>query len=252
MLGYLYLFKSNILKMKEFKYPNGEIVYVSDATVEKTSNSFNINDGIFEPDSVKYFFSLVEMLTNNHAVILDIGAQSGLYSLYAKFLPNCYFVSFEPFKETYDLLLENCKLNSITNIQPFNIALGAENTIKQFQISDHNGLHTFGENPTRFTPIKQIPIQVHTLDTFFSDSIPIDFIKIDTEGWEYYVLKGAEMLIQKWKPHIFMEVNCENMAQCSIEYHKFFEYLKSLHYYPIKMLDRENIHFAYYKPNETS
>tara|TARA_R110002050_G_scaffold231229_1_gene366977 strand:+ start:98 stop:1012 length:915 start_codon:yes stop_codon:yes gene_type:complete len=46
-----------------------------------------------------------------------------------------------------------------------------------------------------------------TLDTFLSNNIkPVSIIKIDVEGSELEVLKGAKKLIKKWRPTIFLEV----------------------------------------------
>ncbi len=77
------------------------------------------NGELYENDSIKQFYSQIDK--DNHYNKIDIGAQSGLYSLYAKYLPKCTFYSFEPFTPTYELLIENLKLNEITYVNTYNI-----------------------------------------------------------------------------------------------------------------------------------
>jgi len=51
-------------------------------------------------------------------------------------------------------------------------------------------------------------IQITTLDSF--EFTNIDFIKIDVEGYQLKVIKGAEQTILKHKPYILIEDNCKN------------------------------------------
>lgn len=73
----------------------------------------------------------------------------------------------------------------------------------------------------------------------------MDYIKCDTEGWEYHVLKGGEESIRKWKPEIFMEVNQENLAQCNLIEENVVDYVRSLGYTKIRVMNNENVHFTY-------
>lgn len=145
------------------KYP----IYVTDST--KALTKYNFFDNL-EDQELKLFFGLIDV--NKKVTIVDIGARSGLYTLYAKYLPFSTFYSFEPNKVKYDLLCDNITLNNITNIFTYNIAL-----------SNKNGLHTLD-------------------DIFFENNIDVNFIKIDTEGFEYYILGGGKKTIGKNKPII--------------------------------------------------
>jgi hypothetical protein len=46
-------------------------------------------------------------------------------------------------------------------------------------------------------------VEMHTLDSFSFENV--DLIKIDTEGFEVFVLRGAEQTIKQWKPVIVVE-----------------------------------------------
>lgn len=96
-----------------------------------------------------------------------------------------------------------------------------------------------GSNPLRFNNITPIEIETDTLDNIFYDNnIKVDFIKIDTEGWEYYILKGGEKTIKTFKPIIQLEYSEINMKQCDINPEQLLNYINELGYKPhIKMVE---------------
>ena len=109
--------------MNTFYYFNDEKykIVVSDETLQLTPYTFMQNNQLWENDSINYFYK--QMLPTEKYNIIDIGAQSGLYSLYAKYLPLSTFYSFEPFTPTFNLLNQNIELNNISNVQTYNIGL---------------------------------------------------------------------------------------------------------------------------------
>jgi FkbM family methyltransferase len=235
--------------MRQFQYPNGSTFFVTEETVAKTATTFNPIHGIWEAASVSYFYDLVEKKhQNSNAVIVDVGAQSGLYSLYAKQLPSCRFYAFEPFEDTYAMLLDNLQLNQIYNVKAYNCALGSTNETKLLHVPDHLGLNTLGDTPKRFDTWKDVEVQVKRLDDICMNETSLDYIKCDTEGWEMHVLKGAEESIRKWKPELFIEVNGTNLEQCSFTESQLFEYMNSLDYKSQVLVDGEMVHFTPKQP----
>ena len=140
---------------------------------------------------------------------------------------------------------ENIALNSISNVFTFNIGLSniAGDTILNTSIS-HFGLHTLGNKPLRFNDIKPVKIQVDTIDNlFYTRNIPVNFIKIDTEGWEYFILLGAEKTIIKYRPVIQLEWNIINMKQCNVKKKKLRKLLKKYGYFEKEMVEEEKLFF---------
>lgn len=199
-----------------FNYSDNKYISVTNETIEKTPYTFNRNGNLWEKNSINYFFKDID--DNKKYNIIDVGAQSGLYSLYSKYLPKSMFYSFEPFPETFKLLNDNINLNDINNVKTYNIALSDKKGYTKLNTClTHYGLHTMGENVKRFNDIKQIDIETDTIDNiFFNNNIPVDYIKIDTEGWEYFVLTGGINTILKYKPKIQIEWNVDNITQCNI------------------------------------
>ena len=228
--------------MKTFYYLNNRKlnIQVTQQTLEITPYTFMANGNMWEQASVRQFFDCINDESCN---IIDIGAQSGLYSLYAKFLPNTTFYSFEPFLDTYNLLNDNLKLNNITNVNTYNIGISNTKGITKLNTCiKHNGLHTMGEKPLRFNDIKSVEINTDTLDNlFYSKNIPVHFIKIDTEGWEYYILKGGELTIKKYKPIIQLEYNKTNMKQCNVTEIMLNNLLEYYGYYEKSMAQEEKL-----------
>ena len=217
-------------------------ILVTKKTVDVTPYTFQRNGQMWENKSLHQFFSCIDNKPYN---IIDIGAQSGLYSLFAKYLKNSIFYSFEPFIDTFNCLNDNLKLNNITNVKTYNIGLSDNKGTYILNTSkEHNGLHTMGTNPIRFNDIKPITINVDTIDEcFYNKNIPVHFIKIDTEGWEYNILKGGENTIKKYKPIIQLEWNITNMKQCNIVETDLLDLLNKYGYYEKFMVEEEKLFF---------
>jgi len=226
-------------------YHNNPINYsflITEETKKNVEYTFNIDGNIYESESLSVFYGYMDK--NKSYNIIDIGAQAGLYSLYAKFMPNSTFYSFEPFKETYNYLVDNLKINNITNVNTYNIGISdkkQENVVFNTCIS-HNGLNTLGENPLRFNDIKQVYIDIDTIDNlFYNKGIKVDFIKIDTEGHEYFILMGAKKTIETYKPIIQLEYNITNMKQCNITPSMIDNLIYELNYKKINFTNEELI-----------
>jgi hypothetical protein len=74
-----------------------------------------------------------------------------------------------------------------------------------------------------------MPVDVVTLDSLPLDK-PVSFIKIDVEGGELDVLKGAEKLLLKQHPALFIETQPSAFAAAGITEEDFFNYLRQLGY----------------------
>lgn len=216
-------------------------IQVTDETCILTQYTFQENNELWENKSIQQFFSNID--TDKNYNIIDIGAQSGLYSLYAKYIPKCNFYSFEPYTPSFNLLNENIKLNEINNVKTFNIGLSNIKTTTELSVcKSHNGLHSLSKSPLRFNDVDKLLIQTDTIDNlFYEKSIPVDFIKIDTEGHEYFILQGAINTIKKYKPVIQLEWNLINMAQCEVTEKMILDLVSELNYIEKSMVEEEKL-----------
>lgn len=151
---------------------------------------------------------LPKIFKNNKPVVLDVGANVGKYSteLISRF-PDSVIHSFEPHPKNYYKLVQNLSNTSVTC---HNMALGEEpGELVLYDRSDkegsmHASLHKSVITELHKKPVTQEKVTVETIDKFCqAESIEyIDFLKIDTEGHELSVLKGAENYIKQRK------INC--------------------------------------------
>lgn len=161
--------------------------------------------GLQEPEGDRLFD-----LVREGDTVIDVGANIGVMSLNfaSRCGPSGRVIGFEPDPVNFDRVTANIKLNKFNNIRIENLALADKpGRLKLFRIDPRNP----GMN--RFLPPNQqrgeaIEVSVATLDEFIAENPMerIDLIKIDVEGFEMNVLKGARATISRWRPKLYIEV----------------------------------------------
>ena len=151
--------------------------------------------------------------------------------------------SFEPTQSTFKLLQDNISINRFSNktITIHNVALYKENTEMEFHIYDQktcSGLNTLWKrditlNGKKITPEVQ-NVRCITLDSFAKEKKldKVDFIKIDVEGSELYVLKGGEQLLRNSSKNdlfvIMAEVGDNILHDAGTSLKELFAYVENL------------------------
>jgi len=129
--------------------------------------------------------------------IVDIGANIGVYTVLAaeKAGKDGKVIAVEPEAENYKKLLDNIKLNNFQNVIPINIALTDHEASEKLYISPDAGSHSL---LSKGDEIISIEIQVKTLDKLLEELNfnRVDIIKIDAEGAEIPILKGARKTLK--------------------------------------------------------
>ena len=150
-------------------------------------------------------------LCKRSEVIVDAGANTGIYSLIAKSLdPKTIVYAFEPVKRVYEKLQENNKLNNF-NINCYEVAL-SNNTGKAVIYdlpSEHVYSVTVNQNrhSADHSTIKT-EIQTITLDLFIENNNlkKIDLLKLDVETHEPEVMEGFKKYLKEFSPVILIEI----------------------------------------------
>ncbi len=158
---------------------------------------------------------LYDLVKKNNFVI-DVGANIGETLInFAKLTqPEGAVHGFEPDALNYQRCTENIQLNPFNNIILNNLGLGAKAGtyfIKTDTPSNRGGNKISAEYIENNTEV----INIITLDQYILDKklTQIDLIKIDVEGYELQVLKGSELLIKKFRPSFFIELDDSNLKE---------------------------------------
>ncbi len=186
----LILNRLGILKNKilTYKFKNGLEVLIENAKGEYESSGMAMIVDIFLVKT--YTPKGINM--KNYKTIIDIGANMGIFSIYASInSPNAKVDSFEPFKKHFSKLNKNIRLNNLKNIKTFNLAVSKNNLSKDFFISKtHTSAHSLIKNQNSSLKIKINCISLK--EVFEKNKIKkCDFMKIDCEGREYDILYNA-------------------------------------------------------------
>jgi FkbM family methyltransferase len=148
--------------------------------------------------------------TLNEGVAIDVGANLGMFSVpLAKILGNKgKVISIEAEKKNIGLLRKNIQLNNLRNV--FIIGKGAYSKRGEmiFYLDDFG---TGGHSLLKGNTLKKEKIQVDTIDNILNNLNikEVKVIKIDVEGAEREVLKGAEKILKNSHPKIIFEATDE-------------------------------------------
>ena len=146
------------------------------------------------------------------AVVIDVGANVGAFSLgLAKGCLDCgitkiEIVSFEPNPNVYERLLGNIANN--INLKPLInteiLAIGSQIGMMGMVFEPENT----GHGRISDADGNYVSVEMTTLDKYFKDKNlqRLDFIKIDVEGYEPFVIDGAIQTIKIHKPDIYIEI----------------------------------------------
>lgn len=138
--------------------------------------------------------------------IIDAGAYIGDSSLAFTKLTSANVHAFEPFEESYNTMLENIKLNDVDNIVPVKSSLSDINGEEKIYLSGNNvqGI-TSDENFRKYD--KSFTIKTMTIDNYVQENdLNVGFIKVDVEGAEQRLLKGAMETIKSQKPLLILSI----------------------------------------------
>lgn len=145
---------------------------------------------------------------------VDVGAHCGLWSFYlAKQFAQVH--AFEPVAAHRECFLENVKAE---NVQLYDVALGER--------AGSVGIHTKTGSSGDSWVSGDGPIPMRCLDEYALDDV--DFVKIDTEGHELFVLRGAEDTLKRCKPTIIVEQKPGRAQMHGLNERDALPYLESL------------------------
>lgn len=194
--------------------------------------------------------NILKYLLPKNPVIVDVGANVGVVSLLYSNIKGSLVYAIEPISSNYNLLLKNINYNKSNNIKPFRIGMSDKNDVVFFgnPTKKQGWRYSFSDSKDKaFSSIYAEKVikkgkivngeycEIETLDKFIEDNKieKVNFIKIDTEGHDLYVLKGALTTIRKYIPIIQIEVIDYILQVAGKKVPEVIHYIRSLELYQI-------------------
>ncbi len=228
-----------LLKKAKEHFPDQHSLKVSERygyyLFHNKNNSLIKRGELYEPELQQALLNLfvLNKLRNTKNIFADVGANIGLHTAFVKkFYPDMEIMAFDPspFSAMYlDLTLQ---LNKITNVK-----------FEKFALSDKNGkldFYSFGEessadalkNTNRVHGVKPIVIEVETkkLDEVTFGSSKPTVIKMDCEGAELNILKGAINILKQTRPLIILEIHPINKKAFHVTNEDIFFFVEEMNY----------------------
>lgn len=166
-------------------------------------------------------------------LIFDVGANIGKFSSNLnRFFPDSQFYCFEPIGSTFARLEQNLSKSNFNLIRK---ALGEKNESITIKINDEHrsDINSLLPKNQPFESDKMETLEVITLDSFLkNDQISqVDFLKIDTEGFDLLVLKGARENLESGKiKFIYVECGLDFSNEYHVHLSEFIKFLSEFNY----------------------
>lgn len=162
--------------------------------------------GVHEPVCTRVY--LQHLRVGDH--ILDVGSNLGYYALLAgrAIGPGGRVLGFEPARDVYEILERNVARSGLTNIQVFPWAISDRSKAIEFYGSEIPSWGSLIQDkdllqaqPTT-VPAKRLDDLIEEFPGFHPT-----VLRMDVEGGELMALEGAQRLLQKYRPRIFVEIH---------------------------------------------
>ena len=181
-------------------------------------------------------YRIIKDLLKPGDVFFDIGACVGTFSLIAANIVKASgrVYAFEPVSRHFERLERNIALNGFENISLFKLALSDKNGSGKIFIPKtfNTGMASLNVNDMQVADYEVEAVELKKLDDFVKEQNVkrIDVIKVDVEGHELAVIKGAIESMFRFKPPIIMEVNRGFLQKAKIKEEEFVRFFKEYDY----------------------
>ena len=183
----------------------------------KESSALDLYYGLFDE---QHDFELFTAAIKSGDVVLDVGANMGIYSMTGAQRVGALgrVFAFEPNSNARNLLSQNIAINKLTRaVKIISSCVGDYDGATQFHETMDSAFS--GMRATGRSSIKRIiEVPVITLDSFISreNLDRVDALKLDVEGFEANVLKGAALLLDRSDPVIMLEISNKNLTELAV------------------------------------
>ncbi len=183
---------------------------------------------------------LIERLFEAPFTFVDVGANQGEFSVFvASMSEDNRVLAFEPTQNMRSRLQHNLSCNELTNAKVFGFGLSdrSRDNVPIYGSDDvmddgtfHAGLPTIHTMTDRHVRLESISLRSLDETLQNNDVDSIDLIKIDVEGEELSVLKGAQNTISQFRPFLILEANSTSAAAAGYTISELYGWLENQGY----------------------
>jgi FkbM family methyltransferase len=149
-----------------------------------------------EPETVEWLKFFGDQKNSPCEILVDVGANIGVFTLYwCSLNKNFQTISIEPFDKNYNLLISNVDKNNFNNqVKIYKHSLSSKKSYGMIEVSDLRP----GSSSFKFSPVDSQGLDLSslvessTLDILLQNNEGLKILKIDVDGNDFDVLKGAE------------------------------------------------------------
>ena len=194
----------------ERKYVGGlDITLMPDEGASRLTYYF----GVSEPELFKIYAGFLKP----GMVVVDAGANIGLHTLlFSKRVgSNGKVYAFEPGQSAFHRLLNHVERNRLSNVKCFHCALGAEEARVSLVENSQDNSRSFVVSETRNSNMDTI-VPLRSLDQVLAEENieEVNFLKLDVEGFESEVLKGARSYLKSRRIRVLqLELDESSLAR---------------------------------------
>lgn len=159
--------------------------------------------GAYAKEELRLFNDFLSTIDN--PIVVDIGANIGHHTLFAA-MRSKEVLTFEPFADVINKLKRKISDNDLTNVTLFECALGERNETAIYVKPKgcNTGTGSFAKSGNEGEMLS-LPIKIGDEILAQHQITNVHFIKIDTEGFEPFVLKGLRETLGRCRPLVFFE-----------------------------------------------
>lgn len=176
---------------------------------------------IYEPDLTNW---ILKNYAGKNSNFIDVGANLGYFScLFGVMAGNGQVISIEPEPNNLALLRSNIDINKLSNVSVFPVAVGDKPGVATLNMYGKRNLGRHSLLKVRSE--QSIDVVVSTIDELIEECFPdipsFSLIKIDVEGYETFVIRGAKKTLLKTRA-LALEFNPNSQQINEAQAHDFF------------------------------
>jgi FkbM family methyltransferase len=207
-----------------------------------------LEEGVWEPQSIQ---AVADHLSPS-ATFIDVGAHIGYYSLKAAIMvgPNGHVISVEPNPQTLPKLRANIEASEAHAVSVWPVACAQSESTLQFYAAPESNTGESSLSKENASQEGAAPVAysvpARPLDAIVKEAKldRVDVIKIDVEGAEFEVLKGAAKTLDDYRPVLIIELMPNQLKSMGTSIDEVNQFLASHGYTASRRLGNANFEFV--------